>query len=41
VTADDPIEPLFARGVTDGPVVSPTRARDDAAVAACGRARDD
>ena len=35
---DDAIEALFARGVTDGlPVVPPTRARVEAAVAASGR----
>jgi hypothetical protein len=39
---DDPIEVLFARGVTDGlPAVPPTAARVAAAVAASGRARDE
>jgi hypothetical protein len=38
VTAKDPIEELFARGVTDGlPVVPPTAERVQAAVAASGR----
>jgi hypothetical protein len=38
----DPIETLFARGVTDGlPVVPPTAARVAAAVAAAGRATDE
>src|SRR5712691_9357620 len=37
----DAIEELFARGVTDGlPVVPPTRARVDRAIAASGRAPD-
>ncbi len=37
-TAPDPIEELFARGVTDGlPVVPPTRARVAQAIAASGR----
>ena len=37
---EDPFEELFARGVTDGlPVVPPTRARVEAAIAAAGRAR--
>ena len=40
--ADDPIEALFARGVTDGlPVVPPTAARVAAAVATSGRRPDD
>ena len=40
-SADDPIEILYARGVTDGlPVVPPTRARVAAAVAASGRPGD-
>jgi hypothetical protein len=35
---EDPFEELFARGVTDGlPVVPPTRARVEAAIAAAGR----
>jgi hypothetical protein len=39
---EDPFEELFARGVTDGlPVVPPTRARVEAAIAAAGRARDE
>jgi len=38
VSDDDAIEALFVRGVTDGlPVVPPTRARVEAAVAASGR----
>jgi hypothetical protein len=38
----DLLEELFARGVTDGlPVVVPTRERVEAAVAACGRKRDE
>jgi hypothetical protein len=38
----DPIEALFARGVTDGlPVVPPTAARVAAAVASAGRATDE
>jgi hypothetical protein len=37
--SDDPLEALFARGVTDGlPVVLPTPERVAAAVAASGRA---
>ena len=37
-SAEDPIEELFARGVTDGlPVVPPTRERVEAAIAASGR----
>jgi hypothetical protein len=40
--AVDPIEALFARGVTDGlPVVPPTRERVDRAIAAAGRAGDE
>jgi hypothetical protein len=40
--ASDPIEELFARGVTDGlPVVPPTLERVRAAVAASGRAGDE
>jgi hypothetical protein len=40
--ADDPLEALFERGLTDGlPVALPTRARVDAAVAASGRAAGD
>jgi hypothetical protein len=40
--ADDPIEALFARGVTDGlPVVPPTAERVRAAVAASGRRGDE
>ena len=39
---DDPIEALYARGVTDGlPVVPPTRQRVDQAIAASGRAADE
>jgi len=39
---EDPVEALHARGVTDGlPVVPPTRARVDAAVAASGRRGDE
>ena len=39
---EDPFEELFARGVTDGlPVVPPTRARVEAAIAASGRPRDE
>lgn len=39
---EDPFEELFARGVTDGlPVVPPTRARVEAAIAAAGRPRDE
>jgi hypothetical protein len=39
---EDPFEELFARGVTDGlPVVPPTRARVEAAIAASGRSRDE
>ena len=39
---EDPFEDLFARGVTDGlPVVPPTRARVEAAIAASGRPRDE
>lgn len=39
---DDPIEVLFARGVTDGlPVVPPTAARVAAAVTASGRSPDE
>lgn len=39
---EDPFEGLFARGVTDGlPVVPPTRARVEAAIAASGRPRDE
>jgi len=38
VSAEDPIEQLFARGV---PVVPPTRERVEAAIAACGRPRDE
>jgi len=42
VSADDPIEQLFARGVTDGlPVVPPTRERVEAAIAASGLRADD
>ena len=38
----DPVEELFARGVTDGlPVVPPTRERVARAVAAAGRAADE
>ena len=40
--ADDAIEQLFARGVTDGlPVVPPTRERVEAAIAASGFRADD
>ena len=40
--AVDPIEQLYARGVTDGlPVVPPTRERVARAVEACGRAADE
>lgn len=40
--SDDPVEELFARGVTDGlPVVPPTAERVRAAVAASGRAADE
>ena len=40
--ADDPIETLFDRGVADGlPVVPPTRAKVEAAIAATGRAADE
>lgn len=39
---DDPVEQLFARGVTDGlPVVPPSRPRVEAAVAASGRRPDE
>jgi hypothetical protein len=39
---EDPFEELFSRGVTDGlPVVPPTRARVEAAIAASGRPRDE
>ena len=39
---EDPFEELFARGVTDGlPVVPPTCARVEAAIAASGRPRDE
>ena len=39
---DDPVEEMFARGVTDGlPVVAPTVERVRAAVAASGRAGDE
>src|SRR6185295_14589954 len=42
LASDDPIELLFARGVTDGlPAVPPTAARVAAAVAASGRPRDE
>jgi len=42
VSADDAIEQLFARGVTDGlPVVPPTRERVEAAIAASGFRADD
>jgi hypothetical protein len=42
VSADDPIEQLFARGVTDGlPVVPPTRERVEATIAASGLRADD
>src|SRR5262249_60646514 len=38
----DPLETLYARGVTDGlPVVPPTAARVAAAVEASGRSRDE
>ena len=40
--ASDPIEELFARGVTDGlPVVPPTAERVGATVAASGRGGDE
>ena len=40
--APDPLEELYARGLTDGlPVVLPTRERVQAAVAASGRAADE
>jgi hypothetical protein len=40
--SDDPVEELFARGVTDGlPVVPPTAEKVRAAVAASGRAGDE
>jgi hypothetical protein len=40
-TETDPIEALYARGVTDGlPVVPPTRARVGRAIEASGRAAD-
>ena len=42
MSADDAIEQLFARGVTDGlPVVPPTRERVEAAIAASGCRADD
>jgi len=42
VSADDPSEQLFARGVTDGlPVVPPTRERVEATIAASGFRADD
>jgi hypothetical protein len=42
VPDEDPLETLYARGVTDGlPVVPPTAARVRAAVAASGRAGDE
>jgi hypothetical protein len=42
VADSDPIEQLYARGVTDGlPVVPPTRERVVRALAACGRTADE
>ncbi len=42
MSADDPSEQLFARGVTDGlPVVPPTRERVEAVIAASGFRSDD
>ena len=42
MSADDPVEQLFARGVTDGlPVVPPTRERVEATIAASGLRAED